>query len=92
MADIVDVKNLTFVIDEAESLDFTLDEAESLDFELDEYTQVTPDKYQGPYYVIPEVEPQLLETKNKLMSDDVTVWAIPYTEVSNPEGTTVIIG
>lgn len=92
MAGIVDVKNLTFIIDEAESIDFTLEEEECLDFELDEYSQISPDTYQGPYYVIPEVEPQLLNTKHKLMADDVTVWAIPYTEVSNPDGTTVIIG
>lgn len=47
--------------------------------------------YTGPYSVIPKIYQQILETKNKLMSDDVTVEEIPYTEVSNISGTTVII-
>lgn len=47
--------------------------------------------YLGPYSVIPKVYQQILATKNKLMSDDVLVYEIPYTEVSNPSGTTVII-
>ena len=47
--------------------------------------------YEGAYSVIPKVYQQILETKNKLMSDDVTIYEIPYTEVSNLVGTTVII-
>lgn len=45
MADIVDVKNLTFVIDEAESLDFTLDEAEQLDFIVDDFQVIQTGDY-----------------------------------------------
>ena len=48
--------------------------------------------YAGPYDATPKVTPQLLNTNGKIMRDDVTVWGIPYTEVTNPKGTTVIIG
>lgn len=49
--------------------------------------------YIGKYDVIPKIESQVLETRDKLMSDDVTVKAIPFYEVSNPQGgTTFIIG
>lgn len=42
--------------------------------------------YTGDYTVIPKVYEQTLETKNKSMTDDVTVTAVPYAEVSNPSG------
>lgn len=47
--------------------------------------------YLGPYRFIPKTFEQKLETKNKLMSDDVTCEEIPYIEVSNEYGTTTII-
>lgn len=49
------------------------------------------DPYPGPYEVIPKTYDQILPTKDKNMSDDVTVFEIPYAEVSNPDGTTVNI-
>lgn len=49
--------------------------------------------YTGDYTVIPQVHQQTLNTKNKSMSDDVTVEEIPYAEVSNTSGgTTATIG
>lgn len=49
--------------------------------------------YGGAYTVRPEVEAQVMETENKLMLADLTVQAIPYHEVDNPQdGQTVIIG
>lgn len=43
--------------------------------------------YTGAYEVIPKAHvEQILETKNKSMTDDVTVHEIPYSEVTNPEG------
>lgn len=49
--------------------------------------------YTGNYNVTPKIEQQVLETRDKLMSDDVTVKGIPFYEVSNPQGgTTFIIG
>lgn len=47
--------------------------------------------YEGDYEVIPEVVSQTLETRNKIMRDDVTVREIPYYEVSNESGLTVYI-
>ena len=50
------------------------------------------DPYLGPYEVIPKAwRDQVLPTKDKNMTDDVIVFEVPYAEVSNPEGTTVII-
>lgn len=50
------------------------------------------DPYLGPYEVTPLAwQEQVLATKDKNMTDDVTVFEIPYDEVSNPDGTTVVI-
>lgn len=51
------------------------------------------DVFSGSYEVTPKTKSQTLETKNKLMQQDLTVKAIPYYEVSNHQGgMTVIIG
>lgn len=40
--------------------------------------------YGGPYEVTPKAwEEQILQTDGKLMSDDVTVFRVPYYETSN---------
>lgn len=50
------------------------------------------DPYTGDYTVTPSASSDIvLETRTKLMSDDVTVFEIPYDEVSNQYGTTVTI-
>lgn len=49
--------------------------------------------YKGEYEVVPRVNKQVLETKNKTMTDDVTVLEIPYSEVDNLSGgQTITIG
>jgi hypothetical protein len=49
--------------------------------------------FDGPYEVTPRFYEQKLETKEKLMIDDVTVEVIPAHEVTNPAGgLTVTIG
>ena len=49
--------------------------------------------YDGPYEVTPRFYEQKLGTKEKLMTDDVTVEVIPAHEVTNPAGgLTVTIG
>lgn len=51
------------------------------------------DIYDGEYVVTPmPYEAQILETKAKTMTDDVTVLAIPYYETSNVSGITIYIG
>lgn len=47
--------------------------------------------YEGPYQVTPKKEEQILETNEKVMSDDVTVDGIPYYEVSNSSGGVTLI-
>jgi hypothetical protein len=49
--------------------------------------------YDGEYSITPRFYEQKLETKEKLMTDDVTVDVIPVHEVTNPAGgITVTIG
>lgn len=49
--------------------------------------------YEGDYIVTPRVnEEVVLETSDKLLTDDVTVLEIPYYETSNISGYTVYIG
>ena len=76
-----------FILDFFEEDDeFVLDFGEV--FEIDhDY-----DPYLGPYEVIPKAwEDQVLATNGKNMTDDVTVFEVPYDEVINPTGTTVVI-
>lgn len=49
--------------------------------------------YGGPYEVTPKAwDAQVLETEGKLMSNDVTVFKVPYYETSNIyDGLTVFI-
>lgn len=53
----------------------------------------TDDVYNGDYNIIPRVYQQVLETKDKVMLDDVTVENIPLSRVINlSNGYTVTIG
>ena len=76
---------------------FSVSFCEEANFCVD-FGEFTPDQtpidiYSGAYEVIPNTYVQILETDAKLMADDVTVYAVPYAEVSNPEGGyTVTIG
>lgn len=73
------------------SIDFNI-EFEELDFSVGMcYTVITGDKYIGEYSVIPKTIIQYLYTKDKVMSNDVTVYEIPYHETANEYGTTVSI-
>lgn len=54
---------------------------------------MSEEPYEGDYEVIPRVYPQYLETSGKSMNTDVTVYEIPVTKTSNPQGgQTVLIG
>lgn len=48
--------------------------------------------YTGSYDIVPSVDAQIMETSGKRMTADVQIQAIPYYEVSNTDGCTVIIG
>lgn len=57
------------------------------------YSMASADTYEGEYTVTPRLEDQYLETNGKIMRDDVTVYQIPISRVSNPyDGITVLIG
>lgn len=45
-----------------------------------------PKEYEGNYEVIPKVTSQVLETKHKYMTDDLTINKIPYAVVTNNAG------
>lgn len=47
-----------------------------------------PPYYNGEYEVVPKREEQQLETKDKILSQDVVVLEVPYSETSNPAGGT----
>lgn len=58
----------------------------------DTFVNSKPD-YTGTYTVTPTFNIQTLFTKDKSMDDDVTIYAIPVSEVSNPQnGITMTIG
>jgi hypothetical protein len=49
--------------------------------------------YEGEYEVTPKVTEQTMETKEKVMAENVTILAIPYYDVGNTAGgSTVFIG
>lgn len=49
--------------------------------------------YTGAYEITPTTEEQTLETRRRVMADNVTVHEIPYYETTNESGGyTVIIG
>lgn len=86
-------EELAFELDEEL---YTLEvEDAGLDIELGDAIIVQPDqtlRYEGEYTVVPTPARQELATKFRYMDDNVTVLAIPYHEVSNANGMTVIIG
>lgn len=54
---------------------------------------IAPSDYKGAYEVLPKFENQILPTKNKTLSADITVNAIEVSRVSNPTGgKTIYIG
>ena len=72
-----------------EEYELEADISDEFDVELDTVIKVitiTGDMYEGPYDVTPKIESQILATRNHTMRSDVTVFEIPYAEVSNPAG------
>ena len=57
------------------------------------YSMVDNPDYEGEYEVVPRLYQQGLETRDKVMRDDVTVYEIPVAYTSNVYGgKTVVIG
>lgn len=52
----------------------------------------TGEEYEGEYTIIPSIEEQSMNTKDKLLKENVIIESIPYYETSNESGKTVYIG
>lgn len=55
------------------------------------YTTIDGDRYEGPYIVTPMTQDQTLETRDKLMAENVLVLEIPYYETTNEQGGYTVI-
>ena len=54
---------------------------------------IVGDVYKGSYSITPKAwEEQVLETKSKVLTDNMAIKEIPYYETSNKSGLTAIIG
>lgn len=80
--------------EESDVFCMSFDESEAFCIDFGEIIMVEHgyDPYLGPYEVIPLAwQDQVLPTNGKNMEGDVTVFEVPYDEVSNVYGTTVTI-
>ncbi len=68
---------------------------ENFSLKLQDYISVSTEQYEsygGEYVVTPQAyDNQTLETKNKIMKDDITVLKVPFFSVDNASGQTVSI-
>lgn len=72
-------------------LDLQFDQSENnLNLKFGEVQTITEyvggEPYEGSYIITPKVEEQKMDTKGKIMIDDVTVKSVPFFEVSNTSG------
>lgn len=54
--------------------------------------QIEYEKYKGLYDITPTIDKQELQTEKKVMIENLTIESIPFYEVANPTGETIIIG
>ena len=81
----VERKSITMTVNPQKSVQMKVEKAVTVG--------VSSRTYEGSYEVIPMVDGQIMETKEKYMKDDVTVHPIPYFSVGNNSGgNTVYIG
>ena len=64
----------------------------SVDFDVKVVQGSTFRVYDGEYIVTPKTEEQSLQTKERVAMEDITVKEIPFFEVANATGETIIIG
>lgn len=83
-------------VDESDVVNISIGISEDVDVSVKDlvvyHTGSGGEIYKGEYSVTPSTQQQVLETKNKSMKDNVTVFEIPIYEVGNEFGTTMIIG
>jgi hypothetical protein len=88
------------VVFTSKDMSFNVDmknENKSFTFGFDNIQTVTKEAeyeyYEESYSVTPKATSQVLETKSKLMKDDLTINKIPFFETSNEQGgNTIYIG
>lgn len=86
------VIDIEAVIDEQINISVSEEDTVSVNADV-VITHAEADYYDGDYVVIPKAYNEtVLETKDKLLTDDVTVEKIPYYKTSNESGYTVYIG
>ena len=73
-----------------ENLNGSIHIKESLVGNLGISTSGVTEQYAGEYTVIPKLDQQILKTKQKVMTDDLTVKGVPVYEVSNNQGGTTV--
>ena len=73
--------NILLDADGAQEYSLDIEQNESLDYLLDSgvaiVNYIEGEIYDGPYTVIPSLEPQILNTNGYVLSKDITVGAIP---------------
>ena len=83
----------SFRAENAFQASFLSDEAFSTGFQSVIKVGDLPETYTGEYNIIPDFSDQVLETKNKVLTDNVTIERIAVSKVSNLSGgNTVFIG
>ena len=80
------------IISDTNSIKGIIKDSDNLIYETNLDNSSSYPTYDGSYDIIPRVDEQTLETKNKVLRDDVLVESIPYYQTSNPYGNTVYIG
>lgn len=85
---------LEVILEENATLNVELSSSSSIGISVEIQTPhaVDVETYEGEYEITPSVSRQELETKNRLLSDDIVVKEIPYYETSNESGITIYIG
>ena len=86
--------NATFGTNEKKFVSsFKIEETYSFTTEIKPSSGSQKEPYTGSYIVTPKTEAQEMQTKDKLMTDNVSIKSIPYFSVSNTSGgNTIYIG
>lgn len=68
-------------------------ETEEIEISVESGTGGMYPYYDGEYQFVPKTTEMIIPTRQKSMKEDLTIFQIPYSEVSNPEGgSTITIG
>ena len=83
---------MTGVLSDIQSMSGVIKENTLVQYETNINNSSSYPTYTDSYDIIPRIEDQTLNTKNKVLKDDVLVESIPYYQTSNEYGNTVYIG